>query len=61
MVNFGLIDFHFGLALTINSNDGQSKFEVHISKSVAKWPIFSPILTFDQTKMTSSTRQIECR
>ena len=41
MVNLGPTDFQLGLLLNIYGNDGQNKFEVHISKNVA-------------TKMTSS-------
>ena len=39
MVNLGPIDFQLGLPLNIKKNDGQNKFEVHILKNVAKWPI----------------------
>ena len=30
------IDFKIGLPINNNENDGQNKFEVHISKNVAK-------------------------
>ena len=36
MANFGLIDFKLGLYIKVNVNAGQNKFEVHISKNVAK-------------------------
>ena len=32
MVNLGPIDFQLEFLLNINGNDGQNKFEVHISK-----------------------------
>ena len=37
VVNLGPIDFQLGLPLNINRNDGQNKFEVHISKKGQKW------------------------
>ena len=79
VVTLGPIEFQ---PLNINGNDWQNKFEVRISKTVAKmanlrpkigqdatfaptlnWhysAIFYPILTFDQTKMINSARQIGC-
>ena len=36
------IDFKFGLYININVNDGQNKFEVHISKHLAKIANFWP-------------------
>ena len=36
MVNLGLNDFLLGLLLYIKVNEGQNKFEVHISKNMAK-------------------------
>ena len=70
MANLGLIDFKLGLYIKVNVNNGQNKFEVHISKNVAKiailWhkighnlAIFHQILTNEHTKMTSSLRRIE--
>ena len=81
MAKLGPIDFKFGLHIKIKENDGQNRFEVHISKIVAKMAnfcsqinpdatfaatlnghnsaIFDPILTFDHTKITSSSRGIE--
>ena len=72
MVKLGPINFLMGFPLIININDGQNKFEVHISK---RWPIFGyfhfcpywmditspfhPILTFNTAKMISSSRHIE--
>ena len=35
MVNLGLIDFKLGLYIKFNVNEGQNKFEVHISKHLA--------------------------
>ena len=77
----GLILFKLGLPLTINANDVQKKFKIHILKNVAKMTIylpkmgqdatfaqtlnghnlviFHPILTFDSTKINSSSRPIE--
>ena len=39
MVNLGLIDFKLGVFIEVNVNKGQSKFEVHISKHLAKMAI----------------------
>ena len=39
MANLGLIDFKLGLYIKVNVNEGQNKFEVHISKDVAKMAI----------------------
>ena len=36
MANLGVIDFKLGLYIKVNVNTGQNKFEVHISKNVAK-------------------------
>ena len=36
MANLGLIDFKLGLYIKVNINDRQNKFEVHISKHLAK-------------------------
>ena len=33
MANLGPVDFQLGLPLIINENEGQKKFEVHISKN----------------------------
>ena len=42
MANLGLIDSKLGLYIKINVNNGQNKFEVHISKNVAKMAILWP-------------------
>ena len=42
MADLGLIEFKLGLYIKINVNDGQNKFEVHISKNVAKMAILWP-------------------
>ena len=42
MANLGLIDFKLGLYIKVNVNNGQNKFEVHISKNVAKIAILWP-------------------
>ena len=39
-----LIDFKLGLYIKVNVNNGQNKFEVHISKNVAKMAILWPKL-----------------
>ena len=39
MANLGLIDFKLGLYIKVNVNEGQNKFEVHISKHLAKMAI----------------------
>ena len=39
MINLGLIDFIIGLYIKVNVNGGQNKFEVHISKHLAKMAI----------------------
>ena len=39
MANLGLIDFKIGLHIKVNVNEGQNKFEVHISKHLAKMAI----------------------
>ena len=39
MANLGLIDFNLGLYIKVNVNAGQNKFEVHISKNLAKMVI----------------------
>ena len=36
MANLDLIDFKLGLYIKVNVNDGQNKFEVHISKNLTK-------------------------
>ena len=36
IADLGLIEFKLGLYIKINVNNGQNKFEVHISKNVAK-------------------------
>ena len=42
MADLGLIDFKLGLYIKVNVNNGQNKFEVHISKNVAKMAILWP-------------------
>ena len=42
MADLGLIDSKRGLYIKINVNNGQNKFEVHISKNVAKLAILWP-------------------
>ena len=39
MANLCLIDFKLGLYIKVNVNAGQNKFEVHISKQLAKMAI----------------------
>ena len=39
MANLGLTDFKLGLYIKVNVNAGQNKFEVHISKNVAKMAV----------------------
>ena len=42
MANLGLIDFKLGLYIKVNVNVGENKFEVHISKNVAKMAVLWP-------------------
>ena len=42
MADLGLIEFKLGLYIKITVNDWQNKFEVHISKNVAKMAILWP-------------------
>ena len=42
MADLGLIDSKLSLYIKINVNNGQNKFEVHISKNVAKMAILWP-------------------
>ena len=42
MADLGLIDFKLGLYIKVNVNKRQNKFEVHISKNVAKMAILWP-------------------
>ena len=42
MADLGLIDSKLGLYIKINVNNGRNKFEVHISKTVAKMSILWP-------------------
>ena len=42
MADLGLIDSKLSLCIKINVNNGQNKFEVHISKTVAKMAILWP-------------------
>ena len=42
MANLGLIDFKLGLYIKVNVNVGRNKFEVHISKNVAKIAVLKP-------------------
>ena len=50
IVKLGPIDFQLGLPLNIDGNDRQNKFEVRISKNVAKmanvWPKIGQDATF---------------
>ena len=48
MANLGLIDFKLGLYIKVNVNEGQNKFEVHISKNINghNSVIFHPFFTF---------------
>ena len=39
MANLSLIDFKLGLYIKVNVNKGQNKFEVNISKHLAKMAI----------------------
>ena len=39
IANLGPIDFKLGLYIKVNVNEGQNKFEVHISKHLAKMAI----------------------
>ena len=39
MADLGLIDFKLGVYIKVNVNKWQNKFEVHISKNVAKMAI----------------------
>ena len=39
MANLGLIDFKLGLCIKVNVYAGQNKFNVHISKNLAKMAI----------------------
>ena len=36
MAKLGPVDFKLGLYIKVNVNEGQNKFEVHISKNLAK-------------------------
>ena len=42
MANLGLIDFKLGVYIKVNVNAGKNKFEVHISKNVAKMAVLWP-------------------
>ena len=42
MANLGLIDFKLDLYIKVNVNSGQNKFEVNISKNVAKVAVLWP-------------------
>ena len=53
MANLGLIDFKLGLYIKVNVNAGQNKFEVHISKKVAKMAVFHTILTNESNGLKS--------
>ena len=41
MADLGLIDSKRGLYIKINVNNGQNKFEVHISKMWPKWHLMA--------------------
>ena len=47
VVSLGPIDFQLSLPLNINGNEGQNKFEVPISKNVARMANFRPKLGQD--------------
>ena len=49
IINFGPIDFQISLPSNINVNDGQNKFEDHISKTMAKIASFQPKIGQDAT------------
>ena len=49
VANLGPIDFQLGLPLNINRNEGQNRFEVHISKNVSKMAHFRPKIGQDAT------------
>ena len=49
VVNLGPIDFLLDFTLNINVNDGQNKFEVHISKNMARIANFQPKIGQDAT------------
>ena len=49
MVDLGPIDFRLGLSSNINMNDGQDKFEVHMSKNMAKIANCQPKISQDAT------------
>ena len=49
IVNLGPIDFKLGVPVNINVNDGQNKFEVHMSKNMAKIVNFQPKTGQDTT------------
>ena len=49
MVNLGPIYFSLGLSLNVYVNDGQNKFEVHISINMAKIANFKPKIGQDAT------------
>ena len=42
MADLGLIDSKLSLYIKVNVNNGENKFEVHISKNVAKMAILWP-------------------
>ena len=42
MANSGLIDIKLSLYIKVNVNAGKNKFEVHISKNVAKIAVLWP-------------------
>ena len=42
MAKLCLIDLKLGLYIKVNVNPGQNKFEVHISKNVAKMAVLWP-------------------
>ena len=49
VLNLGQINFQLALPLNINGNHGQNRFEVHISKNVAKMDNFRPKIGQDTT------------
>ena len=49
MVSLDAIDFKLGLPLNINVNNGQNKFDVHISKKMARIAYFQQKIGQDAT------------
>ena len=49
LVNLSPIDFLLGLPLDINANDGQNKFEIHISINMERITNYQPKIGQDAT------------